>query len=619
MPFSLSACAGKRTSAPTLIVALTLLLAATAQAQVTFSKQTYPTGLNPQSVFSEDFSGDGRWDLAIALYDESKLELRYGQADGTFSAGIQVPLCGFPKEVLGARLNSDNIVDLVVLTDASASVPQSCGGFAGNPLVEFVLSTSGGGTPAVAHFTLPKQAIDMAVGDLNGDGVFDVAALASDETVMTILLDRAHPEASVQNSTLADVSAPVARSLALADFNADGKADLVMSACCTNGNNAEGGIFIKSGRGDGTFSLSATTLDTHPANALLRADLNKDGKPDLVAALQDCPPKAGCNSGVAAYLNQGASFLKIPVWNSSSSSNAYIDPRSPAVGLFTDDGPLAASNHDDIAFLVTDQRFETGGDFLFVVPMFPNNTVASPVKYFLGFDQGTQAMAWTKIAGSSSLADLAGVNAVPNTFDALTNTTDKTGGVQCSPPDAVGVNICRPFSGASVGSSFRLLAAASVLDRTYRLEVWEGATKLATARDTYLLDAPLTLSRGSHTLTFVARNAANSSRASKSVTFTVGAGSCSVPATNSINVCSPVDGSTVSNPVPLKAAARVTGSVYRLELWIDGVKADSATVRNSNVMDTSITLPAGLHRFEFVAYNLDRTSRVTKTVRATVK
>ena len=46
---------------------------------------------------------------------------------------------------------------------------------------------------------------------------------------------------------------------------------------------------------------------------------------------------------------------------------------SPVIGDFTGDG------YKDIAFLVTDQRFETGGDYLFLVPLFPNNTAGAVV------------------------------------------------------------------------------------------------------------------------------------------------------------------------------------------------------------------------------------------------
>jgi hypothetical protein len=78
-----------------------------------------------------------------------------------------------------------------------------------------------------------------------------------------------------------------------------------------------------------------------------------------------------------------------------------------------------------------------------------------------------------------------------------------------------------------------------------------------------------------------------------------------------------VDGSTVSNPVSLKAFAKVSPAVYRFELWIDGVK--KVTIRDSGTMNSIINLPAGVHRFDFVAYNSTNTSRFTKTTRATVK
>jgi hypothetical protein len=61
----------------------------------------------------------------------------------------------------------------------------------------------------------------------------------------------------------------------------------------------------------------------------------------------------------------------------------------------------------------------------------------------------------------------------------------------------------------------------------------------------------------------------------------------------------------------------VSGAIYRFELWIDGAKA--VTVRDDAVMNTGVTLPPGAHRFDFAAYNEARTSRVTKTVRVTVK
>ena len=50
-------------------------------------------------------------------------------------------------------------------------------------------------------------------------------------------------------------------------------------------------ISIMTGRGDTTFLYQLPEVDIHPANALVRGDLNDDGRPDLMAALQGCPPR----------------------------------------------------------------------------------------------------------------------------------------------------------------------------------------------------------------------------------------------------------------------------------------------------------------------------------------
>lgn len=89
---------------------------------------------------------------------------------------------------------------------------------------------------------------------------------------------------------------------------------------------------------------------------------------------------------------------------------------------------------------------------------------------------------------------------------------------------------------------------------------------------------------------------------------------CTVPATNGINVCSA--GGT-SSSASVHAAAKVTESVYRFELWADGVK--KVTVRNSPTMQSALSLGSGTHKLEFVAYNASGSSRVAKTVMATIK
>jgi hypothetical protein len=91
-------------------------------------------------------------------------------------------------------------------------------------------------------------------------------------------------------------------------------------------------------------------------------------------------------------------------------------------------------------------------------------------------------------------------------------------------------------------------------------------------------------------------------------------GGCSAPTSPGVFICQPASGATVTSPVQAEAAATVTGTVSRMELWIDGVKKFS---ENGNLLNTSITVASGTHRFAFLAFNTAGT-KWTTAVNATV-
>jgi hypothetical protein len=86
-----------------------------------------------------------------------------------------------------------------------------------------------------------------------------------------------------------------------------------------------------------------------------------------------------------------------------------------------------------------------------------------------------------------------------------------------------------------------------------------------------------------------------------SQTASSGSSGCPAPEGQGINVCAPITGSTVGSSVQIDAAANVSGGVYRFELWNGSTKL--LTVRDSGVMDQTISLAPGSYRLTFVAYN----------------
>lgn len=58
---------------------------------------------------------------------------------------------------------------------------------------------------------------------------------------------------------------------------------------------------------------------------------------------------------------------------------------------------------------------------------------------------------------------------------------------------------------------------------------------------------------------------------------------------------------TVSSPVQVLATSTITGTLARMELWVDGEKQYTETT--SKVLNTSIGVAAGTHRFTVFAVN----------------
>jgi hypothetical protein len=130
------------------------------------------------------------------------------------------------------------------------------------------------------------------------------------------------------------------------------------------------------------------------------------------------------------------------------------------------------------------------------------------------------------------------------------------------------------------------------------------------------LDASVPLAAGSHAITLYGTGWDNTLQ-KKFFTLTVGGGStCVAPRSPGVNVCKPANGSTVSSPVAVQVAATITGTLARMEVWVDGVKKYTET--SSKMLSTSISLAAGSHRFTVFTVNTAGT-KWEGVVTATVK
>lgn len=224
---------------------------------------TVAAGSGPSGIAAADFNGDGNADLAVAYAADSAVGIFLGNGDGSFSPGVAVPVGHFPERVVTADFNGDGAADFATSDLFGDTVTVRLGNGAGS-FVE-PLTTAVGPGP-----------IGLAVGDFNADGLVDLA-VTLDELVpgrVAILLGLGDGRFVVHPEALIAGDAP--RSVAVGDFDGDGRHDLAVANW--------GGDTVSTyfGNGDGTF-VDGPVLDVGlvPEDVAV-ADLDGDGAADIV-------------------------------------------------------------------------------------------------------------------------------------------------------------------------------------------------------------------------------------------------------------------------------------------------------------------------------------------------
>lgn len=180
-----------------------------------------------------DVNGDGMPDLVSGgcgsyICDAGVVGVLLGNGDGTFQPAVTYPVSSTVVSVAIADLNGDTRPDLVLGTDSSCPTACSVGSIG-------ILLGNGDGTfqPEVAH-SIGGYAGGVAVGDVNGDGEPDVVVAEEcygSACIPGVGLFLGNGDGTLQPLAVYDFprSGKTARSVALGDFNGDGKLDLAVT------------------------------------------------------------------------------------------------------------------------------------------------------------------------------------------------------------------------------------------------------------------------------------------------------------------------------------------------------------------------------------------------------
>lgn len=238
---------------------------------------TISTGANsqPSGVVVADVNADGKPDILTANQTTSTAGVLLGNGNGTFQVAVAYPTGtgSQPSGLTVADVNADGKPDIITANGFTYALG--------------VLLGKGDGTfqPVVAYSTINSSASSVTVADVNADGKPDIITANSNGNLVGVLLGNGNGtfQAMTAYATGPANSSSQPKTARVADVNADGKLDIITANSNTN---PSGAVGVLLGNGNGTFQAIVTYTtgsSTYPRAAAV-ADMNGDGKPDIVSA-----------------------------------------------------------------------------------------------------------------------------------------------------------------------------------------------------------------------------------------------------------------------------------------------------------------------------------------------
>src|SRR5262249_31915145 len=169
----------------------------------------------------------------------------------------------------------------------------------------------------------------LALADVYGNGTLDLVGTDQDGTVFVAGPGNGSPFGAVQTlNTPALWANPGLSAMAVADFNGDGKPDIVVANSGVAMSGDRVGVLLNNG--NGTFGTQIYTVGGSPT-AVAIGDFNRDGKLDIVTA--------NANGTVSVLLNNG--------------NGAFGATQNYAVGGPAKSVAVGDCNHDGFLDVVT--------------------------------------------------------------------------------------------------------------------------------------------------------------------------------------------------------------------------------------------------------------------------
>ncbi len=241
----------------------------------TFGNSTGYQGYFAERYVVADVNGDGKLDALGYGNTGGNISVIYGNGDGSFGAmTVLNPLVGaVAKSVTGISVgdfNGDGRVDIAaIMADSSDHGTNSFGIYYGNGNGTF----AAGASLSVGGVTSNST---FTVGDYNNDGIDDIVVNNAVGGFISTLIGK---NSGISRQSEFRYSTDASTGVAAGDFNGDGILDIAVNYQSTNT------LSIGLGNGDGTFQAAISIIGSDTDyTSLTVGDLNGDGILDIVSS-----------------------------------------------------------------------------------------------------------------------------------------------------------------------------------------------------------------------------------------------------------------------------------------------------------------------------------------------
>ncbi len=222
----------------------------------------YPVGESPAHIVTADFNQDGTVDLAVANTGSNTVSLLFGKNDASFPETQTIKTGIGPRWLVSGDFNEDQKMDLGVLLNGEDSL-------------HLLMNMGGGIFLKGAQVKMERSPYAATVEDFNGDQHLDIAIVSRFDHLLILLGDGT---GKFKRGMLGDPGA-IPTGIISGHFNGDSWPDLAIA----NNGSASSDIIFFWGKGDGTFQKGDRYRNGMNPIAVISADFNQDGRPDILS------------------------------------------------------------------------------------------------------------------------------------------------------------------------------------------------------------------------------------------------------------------------------------------------------------------------------------------------